>query len=138
MSSVPKILSELHNIVLKSLKEDNNMKDCIAGIYDYLPKNPSLPYISIRITNYQEISLIPMLMLKAKLVLGIYSFHMQNLFEIMENVGKVVSSLNFKHLDYKAVLLNNGVTSQHDDVLYTLMSFNVLLKEKCDDDRSRI
>ncbi|WP_339048322.1 hypothetical protein [Candidatus Mesenet endosymbiont of Phosphuga atrata] len=132
MSSISKILSELHNTVLKSLKEDSNIKNCIAGIYDYLPKNPSLPYISIRIIDYQEISLIPKSVLKAKLVFGIYSFHIQNLFEIMENVGKVVNSLNFKHLDYKAVLLNNGTAGQHDDVLYALMNFNILLKEKCD------
>ncbi|WP_339045490.1 hypothetical protein [Candidatus Mesenet endosymbiont of Agriotes lineatus] len=132
MSSAPKILSELHNIVLKSLKGDSNIKNCIAGTYDYLPKNPSLPYISMRIADYQEISLIPKFMLKAKLVLGIYSFHMQSLFEIMESAGKVVSSLNFKHLDYKAVLLNNGTAGQHDDVLYALMNFNILLKEKCD------
>lgn len=133
MNSVPKMLSELHKIVLKLLKEDSNIKSCIAGIYDYLPKNPALPYISMRITNYQEISLIPKLMLRAKLVLGIYSFSTQSLFEIMESTSKALSALNLRHSNYKAVLLNNGTAGQHEDVLYALMNFNVLLKEKCDD-----
>ncbi len=128
-----KILNELHSAILKSLREDNNVKNCVTNIYDYLPKNPSIPYISVHIANYQEISLIPKSALKVKLIFGVYSFHMQNLFEIMESIGMAVSAPNLEHLGYKIVALNNGTINQHDDILYALVSLNVLLKGKYND-----
>ncbi|WP_333023332.1 DUF3168 domain-containing protein [Wolbachia endosymbiont of Pentidionis agamae] len=118
-------ISVLYHKIFHSLSDNQNLRACVTGIYTNVPKKVIIPYLNINIVDYKYLHAFA---IKDKLSCHIYAFHLDKMFYIMKQIN--ITLKNF-HDPHKHILIErNGIISQRDEILHSIMNFDILTREE--------
>lgn len=119
-------IRELYSSIYAALKANSDLKKCVTNIYDYLPKQVTIPYLRLRVVNYNTLNMLSNFAVKAKFSCDIYTHHIDSMFAITKHINSTIESITYS--DNEAVLESNCVMKQYDEILHSTINFNVLIK----------
>ncbi len=67
------IINELYNSIYAALKANSDLKKYVTNIYDYLPKQVTIPYLRLRIVNYVNLHMLSNFATKVRFSCDIYT-----------------------------------------------------------------
>ncbi|MFP3021723.1 MAG: hypothetical protein ACEY3K_01855, partial [Wolbachia sp.] len=67
-------INELYNSIYAALKANSDLRKYVTNIYDYLPKQVTIPYLRLRVVNYNNLHMLSNFATKARFSCDIYSY----------------------------------------------------------------
>jgi hypothetical protein len=119
-------IHELYSNIYAALKANSDLKKCVTNIYDYLPKQVTIPYMRLRVVNYNNLNMLSNFAMKAKFSCDVYTHHIDSMFAITKHISSTLK--NIKYSDNEAVLESNCTMNQYDEILHSTVNFNVFIK----------
>ncbi|TVS92324.1 DUF3168 domain-containing protein [Wolbachia pipientis] len=120
------IINELYNSIYAALKANSDLKKYVTNIYDYLPKQVTIPYLRLRVVNYNNLHMLSNFATKARFSCDIYTHHIGSMFAIIRHINLILKSI--KYSDNETILESNCTMSQHDEILHSTINFDILMK----------
>ncbi len=122
------IINELYNSIYAALKANSNLKKYVTNIYDYLPKQVTIPYLRLRIVNYVNLHMLSNFATKVRFSCDIYTYHISSMLAAIKHVSLVVKSISSE-----TILESNCAINQHDEVLHSTINFDILIQGGSDE-----
>ncbi|BDG75455.1 hypothetical protein C1A_1020 [Wolbachia endosymbiont of Culex quinquefasciatus JHB] len=122
------IINELYDSIYAALKANSDLKKYVTNIYDYLPKQVTIPYLRLRIVNYVNLHMLSNFATKVRFSCDIYTYHISSMLAAIKHVGLVVKSISSE-----TILESNCVINQHDEVLHSTINFDILIQGGSDE-----
>ena len=86
----------------------------------------TIPYLKLRVVSYKNLNLISNFAVKVKLSCDVYAYHMNDVFNITKYVNLTLK--NIRYSDNEIVIENNWTIGQRNEILHSVVNFDVLLK----------
>ncbi|APR98895.1 tail completion protein gp17 [Wolbachia endosymbiont of Folsomia candida] len=119
-------IHKLYSEIYTALKANSDLKQCVTNIYDYLPKQVTIPYLRLRVVNYNNLNMLSNFAVKAKFSCDIYTHHIDSMFAITKHINSTLQ--NIKYSDDESVSESNCTMNQYDEILHSTINFDVLIK----------
>ncbi|WCR58350.1 DUF3168 domain-containing protein [Wolbachia endosymbiont of Ctenocephalides felis wCfeJ] len=119
-------ISELYNSIYAALKADSGLRKYVTNVYDYLPKQVSIPYLRLRIVSYNNLHMLSNFAIKARFACDIYTYSIGSMFAAMERTDLVLKSI--KSFDSETILESGCAIGQHNDILHSIIGFDIFIK----------
>ncbi|WP_458695376.1 tail completion protein gp17 [Wolbachia endosymbiont of Oedothorax gibbosus] len=68
-------INELYSSIYAALKANSDLRKYVTNIYDYLPKQVTIPYLRLRVVNYNNLHMLSNFATKARFSCDIYTYH---------------------------------------------------------------
>lgn len=117
------VINELYNTIYAALKADSDLKKYVTNIYDYLPKQVTIPYLRLRMVNYNNLHMLSNFATRARLSCDIYTYHVGSMFAIIRHINLVLKSIKGE-----TILESNCAMDQHDEILHSTINFDIFIK----------
>jgi hypothetical protein len=117
------IINELYNTIYAALNANSDLKKHVTNIYDYLPKQVTIPYLRLRIANYINLHMLSNFAMKVRFSCDIYTYHIENMLAAIRHVSLVLKSISSE-----VILESNCAMNQHDEVLHSTINFYILIQ----------
>ncbi|MGL9718082.1 MAG: tail completion protein gp17 [Wolbachia sp.] len=118
-----KKIQAMYNSIYAALKADSGLRKYVTNIYDYLPKRVTIPYLRLRVVNYNNLHMLSNFATKARFSCDIYTYHIGSMFAIIRHINLVLKSIKGE-----TILENDCTMDQHDEVLHSTINFDILIK----------
>ncbi|WP_264732286.1 MULTISPECIES: tail completion protein gp17 [unclassified Wolbachia] len=119
-------INELYNSIYAALKANSDLRKYVTNIYDYLPKQVTIPYLRLHVVNYNNLHMLSNFATKARFSCDIYTHHIGSMFAIIRHINLILKSI--KYSDNETILESNCAMSQHDEILHSTINFDILMK----------
>ncbi|WP_395462659.1 DUF3168 domain-containing protein [Wolbachia endosymbiont of Cantharis cryptica] len=119
-------INELYNSIYAALKANSDLRKYVTNIYDYLPKQVTIPYLRLHIVNYNNLHMLSNFAAKARFSCDIYAYHIDSMFAITKHINLILKDI--KYSDNEAVLESNCAMDQHDEILHSTINFDIFIK----------
>lgn len=119
-------INELYNSIYAALKANSDLRKYVTNIYDYLPKQVTIPYLRLHVVNYNNLHMLSNFATKARFSCDIYTHHIGSMFAIIRHINLILKSI--KYSDNETILESNCTMSQHDEILHSTIKFDILMK----------
>ncbi|WP_434732385.1 DUF3168 domain-containing protein [Wolbachia endosymbiont of Zygogramma bicolorata] len=119
-------INELYSSIYEALKANSDLRKYVTNIYDYLPKQVTIPYLRLHVVNYNNLHMLSNFATKARFSCDIYTHHIGSMFAIIRHINLILKSI--KYSDNETILESNCAMSQHDEILHSTISFDILMK----------
>ncbi len=119
-------INELYNSIYEALKANSDLRKYVTNIYDYLPKQVTIPYLRLHVVNYNNLHMLSNFATKARFSCDIYTHHIGSMFAIIRHINLILKSI--KYSDNETILESNCAMSQHDEILHSTINFDILMK----------
>ncbi|MDR2831610.1 MAG: DUF3168 domain-containing protein [Rickettsiales bacterium] len=119
-------INELYSSIYTALKANSDLKKYVTNIYDYLPKQVTIPYLRLRVVNYNNLHMLSNFAVKARFSCDIYTNHIGSMFTIIKHINLILKSV--KYSDNETVLESNCAMNQYDEILHSTINFDILIK----------
>ncbi|MBV2145224.1 DUF3168 domain-containing protein [Wolbachia endosymbiont of Listronotus oregonensis] len=119
-------INELYNSIYAALKANSDLRKYVTNIYDYLPKQVTIPYLRLHVVNYNNLHMLSNFATKARFSCDIYTHHIGSMFAIIRHINLILKSI--KYSDNETILESNCAISQHDEILHSTINFDILMK----------
>lgn len=119
-------INELYNSIYAALKANSDLRKYVTNIYDYLPKQVTIPYLRLHVVNYNNLHMLSNFATKARFSCDIYTHHIGSMFAIIRHINLILKSI--KYSDNETILESNCAMSQHDEILHSTINFDILIK----------
>ncbi|MGL5029406.1 MAG: hypothetical protein ACRC6C_04925 [Wolbachia pipientis] len=86
-------INELYNSVYAALKANSDLRKYVTNIYDYLPKQVTIPYLRLRAVNYNNLHMLSNFATKARFSCDIYTYHIDSMFAIIRHINLILKSI---------------------------------------------
>jgi len=116
-------IQAIHNSIYSTLRENTNLRKYVTNIYDYLPKQVSTPYVKLHVVNYKNVHMLSNFAIKARFSCDVYTYHIDSMFNIIKHINLILKDI--KYLD---IVENNCVINQYDEILHSVINFDVFFK----------
>jgi hypothetical protein len=113
----------LYNTIYAALKADFDLKKHVTNIYDYLPKQVTIPYLRLRMVNYNNLHMLSNFATRARFSCDIYTYHVGSMFAIIRHINLVLKSIKGE-----TILESNCAMDQHDEILHSTINFDIFIK----------
>ncbi|MDR2548342.1 MAG: DUF3168 domain-containing protein [Rickettsiales bacterium] len=120
------VINELYNSIYAALKANSDLKKYVTNIYDYLPKQVTIPYLKLSIVSYSNFHMLSNFATKARFACDIYTYHIDSMFSIMKRINFILESI--EGFDSGTILENNCAVDQHDEILHSTINFDIFIK----------
>jgi len=120
------VINELYNSIYAALKANSDLKKYVTNIYDYLPKQVTIPYLKLSIVSYSNFHMLSNFATKARFACDIYTYHMSNMLAAIRHINLVLKSI--KGSDSETILESNCAVDQHDEILHSTINFDIFIK----------
>ncbi|MDR1139504.1 MAG: DUF3168 domain-containing protein [Rickettsiales bacterium] len=120
------VINELYNSIYTALKANSDLKKYVTNIYNYLPKQVTIPYLKLSIVSYSNLHMLSNFATKARFACDIYTYHMSNMLAAIRHINLVLKSI--KDFDSGTILENNCAVDQHDEILHSTINFDIFIK----------
>ncbi|WP_319605112.1 tail completion protein gp17 [Wolbachia endosymbiont (group A) of Andrena hattorfiana] len=117
---------KLYNSIYAALKANSDLRKYVTNIYDYLPKQVTIPYLRLHVVNYNNLHMLSNFATKARFSCDIYTHHVGSMFAIIRHINLILKSI--KYSDNETILESNCAMSQHDEILHSTINFDILMK----------
>ncbi len=119
-------INELYSSIYEALKANSDLRKYVTNIYDYLPKQVTIPYLRLRIVNYNNLHMLSNFATKARFSCDIYTYHIDSMFAIIRHINLILKSI--KYSDNETILEGNCAMDQHDEILHSTINFDIFIK----------
>ncbi|WP_265033027.1 DUF3168 domain-containing protein [Wolbachia endosymbiont (group A) of Sicus ferrugineus] len=119
-------INELYSSIYEALKANSDLRKYVTNIYDYLPKQVTIPYLRLHVVNYNNLHMLSNFATKARFSCDIYTHHIGSMFAIIRYINLILKSI--KYSDNETILESNCAMSQHDEILHSTINFDILMK----------
>ncbi|WP_353288560.1 DUF3168 domain-containing protein [Wolbachia endosymbiont (group A) of Pogonocherus hispidulus] len=119
-------INELYSSIYEALKANSDLRKYVTNIYDYLPKQVTIPYLRLHVVNYNNLHMLSNFATKARFSCDIYTHHIGSMFAIIRHINLILKSI--KYSDNETILESNCAMSQHDEILHSTINFDILMK----------
>ncbi|WP_386086856.1 DUF3168 domain-containing protein [Wolbachia endosymbiont (group A) of Norellia spinipes] len=119
-------INELYNSIYAALKANSDLRKYVTNIYDYLPKQVTIPYLRLHVVNYNNLHMLSNFATKARFSCDIYTHHIGSMFAIIRHINLILKSI--KYSDNETILESNCAISQRDEILHSTINFDILMK----------
>ncbi|WGJ61815.1 DUF3168 domain-containing protein [Wolbachia endosymbiont of Frankliniella intonsa] len=121
------IINELYNSIYAALKANSDLKKYVTNIYDYPPKQVTIPYLMC-IVNYVNLHMLSNFATKVRFSCDIYTYHISSMLAAIKHVSLVVKSISSE-----TIFESNCAMNQHDEVLHSTINFDILIQGGSDE-----
>ncbi|WP_250777325.1 DUF3168 domain-containing protein [Wolbachia pipientis] len=111
----------MYNSIYTALKANSDLKKYVTNIYDYLPKQVTIPYLKLSIISYSNLHMLSNFATKARFACDIYTYHIDSMFSIMKRINLILEG-------FGTILENNCAVDQHDEILHSTINFDIFIK----------
>ncbi|QOD38217.1 tail completion protein gp17 [Candidatus Wolbachia massiliensis] len=119
-------ISEWYDSIYAALKADSGLRKYVTNIYNYLPKRVTIPYLRLRMVNYNNLHMLSNFAIKARFSCDIYTYHVGSVFAITRHINLILKSM--KDSNNGTILESNFAMDQHDEILHSTVNFDIFLK----------
>jgi hypothetical protein len=117
------VINELYNTIYAALKADFDLKKHVTNIYDYLPKQVTIPYLRLRMANYNNLHMLSNFATRVRFSCDIYTYHVGSMFAIIRHINLVLKSIKGE-----TILESNCAMDHHDEILHSTINFDIFIK----------
>ncbi|MEY2393195.1 DUF3168 domain-containing protein [Wolbachia endosymbiont of Tettigetta isshikii] len=117
------VINELYNSIYTALKANSDLNKYVTNIYDYLPKQVTIPYLKLSIISYSNLHMLSNFATKARFACNIYTYHIDSMFSIMKRINLILEGF-----DNGTILENNCAVDQHNEILHSTINFDIFIK----------
>ncbi len=119
-------INELYSSIYEALKATSDLRKYVTNIYDYLPKQVTIPYLRLCVVNYNNLHMLSNFATKARFSCDIYTYHIDSMFAIIRHINLILKSI--EGFNNEAILESNCAMDQHDEILHSTINFDILIK----------
>ncbi|WP_264723202.1 DUF3168 domain-containing protein [Wolbachia endosymbiont (group A) of Sphecodes monilicornis] len=86
-------INELYSSIYEALKANSDLRKYVTNIYEYLPKQVTIPYLRLRVVNYNNLHMLSNFATKARFSCDIYTYHIDSMFAIIRHINLILKSI---------------------------------------------
>lgn len=117
---------KLYNDIYAKLRANDSLKKYVTNVYNYLPKQVTIPYLVLHMVNYKNLYMLSDFAMKVRFACDVYTYHIENMFSIMELVDLTLDGIRYS--SNETILESNSTLNQRGEILHSTINFDILLK----------